>query len=55
VTVLGHGSSTFSKGELLVGHKMPLFDYFAKISSTFAKIALLCAFTAKLELLALIG
>ena len=30
-----------------MGHKMPLFDYFAKSSSTFAKVALLCAFTAK--------
>jgi hypothetical protein len=34
---------------------MPLFDYFAKSSSPFAKVALLCAFTAKQELLALIG
>jgi hypothetical protein len=55
VTFLGHGSSPFSKGELLFGHKMPLFDYFAKSSSAFAKVALLCAFTAKQELLALIG
>ena len=49
MTFLEQVALSFAKIEPLFGQKMPLFDYFAKSGSIFAKVALCCAFRTNIE------